>query len=54
MSISTFLSRFLHSHIPRLAMMLLITLACSNVAFRCQIPDAAKAGDIAKVNLCRR
>ena len=49
MNITTFLSRLFRSPIPRVAIVTLIALACSTLAFCGEIHDAAKAGDLAMV-----
>jgi ankyrin repeat protein len=49
MKIDSFLNRFSHSPIPRLAIVMLIAMACSTPIFCGEIHDAAKAGDLAKV-----
>ena len=43
------LSRFSHSPIPRLAIVMLIALACSAPTFCGEIHEAAKAGDLEKI-----
>ena len=48
MDIRSFFSRLCHSPIPRLATVMLITLAWSSLAFCGEIHDAAKNGDLEK------
>jgi hypothetical protein len=54
MGIRTFVSRFLHPQITRLAIVTLIALACRTPAFCGEIHDAAKAGDLAKIKTCSK
>jgi ankyrin repeat protein len=47
----SFLSSLFHAPVPRIAIILLIALACSIPAICGEIHDAAKAGDLAKVKV---
>jgi hypothetical protein len=49
MNTHPFINRFCHSPIPRCAVVLLVALAGSSLAFGGEIHDAARKGDMEKV-----